>query len=190
MGNADALSRLPLSHRATSLPGSASSELFNYGRGDCYVNRTGCMKNYDRYGWPNHINEPNIKPYASRKNKLTVEENCVMCVYRYLRNSVTSATRGSSWGSSDENAGETLCGMDYKIEDMMKRCAACQLCTHNTTKRVRVSWPETSRVVERVHVDFMKKEGKRLLILVDAYSKLVEVCAMQSTMAEKAHENL
>ncbi|XP_042146367.1 uncharacterized protein LOC121835888 [Ixodes scapularis] len=51
-------------------------------------------------------------------------------------------------------------------------------------------WKMTSRVFERVHLDFATKSGTNLFVLVDSFSKWVEVLPMSSTTAPQTVEKL
>ena len=90
-GNADELSRLPLSvtEDESSLSEGASAmfnlaqistlpvmctELQTVTRNDPIMSK---VLHYTRYGWPAEISE-DLKPYYHRSNELTIESNCVM----------------------------------------------------------------------------------------------------------------
>ncbi|KAM7281655.1 uncharacterized protein ISCGN_006447, partial [Ixodes scapularis] len=51
-------------------------------------------------------------------------------------------------------------------------------------------WKMTSRVFERVHLDFATKSGTNLFVLVDSFSKWVEVLPISSTTAPQTVEKL
>ncbi|KAJ8865859.1 hypothetical protein PR048_033382 [Dryococelus australis] len=50
-------------------------------------------------------------------------------------------------------------GLDSDIEETVKTCTACQLARPSAVKEPVVTWPETFRVWECIHVDFAEKEA-------------------------------
>lgn len=48
-----------------------------------------------------------------------------------------------------------------------------------------MSWPNTTRVFQRVHVDFLQKFNRYFFILVDSYTRWIEVEPVSSTNAEQ-----
>jgi hypothetical protein len=52
------------------------------------------------------------------------------------------------------------------------------------------TWSAPTKSKQRVHMDFGKLEGQMLLILVDSFSKWLEVWLMLSTTSERVIEKL
>ena len=76
-------------------------------------------------------------------------------------------------------------GMDADIESCTKTCESCQLVKRNPTNAPVHPWISSSRLGERVHIDYAGPvEGKMLLIVVDFYSKWPEVVIQNSTTSE------
>ena len=73
--------------------------------------------------------------------------------------------------------------LDIDIEKVVKSCEACSLHANQPAAAPTVSWPATSRPMDRIHVDFGQLEDKELLILIDTNTKWVEVAIMSSTTA-------
>ncbi|XP_063220109.1 uncharacterized protein K02A2.6-like [Bacillus rossius redtenbacheri] len=205
MGNADALSRLPLAYEQSveqtvflvqrDIPIKAE-EIAKETEKDEVLKR---VKNYTMYGWLQHNEVASMKPYVTRRDELAIEDNCIMwadrvVVPQVLRETVLQMLHEGHPGvvrmKMLARSYVWWPGMDNEIDDTVKKCTACQLTRHSIPQKSWVPWPEACRVGERVHVDFAEREGKRLLILVDAYSKWVEVWPMQSTVAEKTIEKL
>ena len=73
-------------------------------------------------------------------------------------------------------------GMDKDIEDKARHCSKCQ---HNQINPITApvhSWEYPAGPWERLHVDFAGPfMGKMFLVVVDAFSKWVEVEAMNSS---------
>ena len=76
-------------------------------------------------------------------------------------------------------------GIDTEIEDMVRRCSACQLHrNHNAPVQV-TCWPWPSTPWTRIHADFAGPiDGRMFLIVTDAHSKWLEVVAMTSTTSK------
>ena len=79
-------------------------------------------------------------------------------------------------------------GIDKKIEEVVKGCLPCQSNRNmQTTFNIFTfvwNWP--SQPWRRLHLDFLGPFlGATFLIVVDAYSKWLEVIPMSSTMAER-----
>ena len=83
--------------------------------------------------------------------------------------------------------------MDTAIEEMSKSCQSCQSMGKSPPKvdPRPLTWPD--RPFQRIHVDFagpFKFLGKMFLIIVDVYSKWLEIYSMSSTTADKTVEVL
>lgn len=76
-------------------------------------------------------------------------------------------------------------GIDKDIEMWISGCMRCQEFSNVPPKPVVSSWPKTSAPWERLHADFFHFQGKSFLILVDAFSKFIEVKCMKLTNAER-----
>lgn len=55
--------------------------------------------------------------------------------------------------------------------------------------KVLSNWPVTKKPFDRVHIDFYDFERNKYLILVDNYSKWLEVVPMNSTIASATIDN-
>lgn len=74
-------------------------------------------------------------------------------------------------------------GIDTDVENCTKCCKSCQSMINRKDERELSNWPKTNRPFERVHIDFFMLEGKTFLILVDSYSKWLEIFLMKKTKA-------
>ena len=84
--------------------------------------------------------------------------------------------------------------IDKQIEDFVNSCGSCQNVLKNPTKVELESWPIPTKAWSRLHIDIAElKKGSYLFIVVDAYSKYLEVFPMTtitSTSIIKALESL
>lgn len=76
------------------------------------------------------------------------------------------------------------------IESFVHNCEICQS-TRNVPKEiVKTKWSSTNYPFERIHLDFFYLKGTHFLILIDAYSKFVEIAIMRNTVANSLIEKL
>ncbi|XP_065224345.1 uncharacterized protein K02A2.6-like [Planococcus citri] len=78
--------------------------------------------------------------------------------------------------------------IDQCIEKMVAQCEICGKNARNADKLPPHQWENPKAPWQRVHFDIGTLDGTNLLILVDAYSKWVEVYPMQSITTEKVIE--
>lgn len=81
-------------------------------------------------------------------------------------------------------------GIDTDIENWCKCCRSCQSLSNKKDKSELSHWPITHKPFERVHIDFFHFEGNTFLILVDSYTKWLEVFYMKKTDALSTIEKL
>ena len=75
-------------------------------------------------------------------------------------------------------------GMDKEIESRVKSCSLCNMNQSKPNKAPVHAWEYPAKAWERIHLDFAGPfMGKMFLVLVDAYSKWVEVECMSSITA-------
>ncbi|XP_064459074.1 uncharacterized protein K02A2.6-like [Ornithodoros turicata] len=150
-------------------------------------------------GWPAHVSEETLAPYFLRRNELSVDQDCVtwgnrVVVPESLRSEVLQLLHENHPGITRM---KTLSRshvwwpkVSEDIENVVKSCTTCQL-TQNAMQQVPlVPWNVATRRWQRVHVDFAYYSQQWFLVLVDAYSKWVDVLWMSSTTATKTVEKL
>ncbi|XP_055716586.1 uncharacterized protein K02A2.6-like isoform X1 [Phlebotomus papatasi] len=72
--------------------------------------------------------------------------------------------------------------IDKDIENWVKECPQCS--QKNPSKvKVNVPWVPTKSPFERVHIDFCDVAGKKIILLIDTYSKWIEGRIMRKTQA-------
>ena len=210
--NADCLSRLPLQKKETTgnppdatlfnvaqismLPPVTSDAIQIATRTDPIL---GKVLRYTQNGWP--LNFPSeLKPYWTRHEALTVEQNVLMwgirvIVPKRLQNQVLQEIHTSHPGVARMKAIARSYiwwpGLDAQLEKLANSCAACQE-TKNTPPKVPLHpWQWPSKPWSRVHIDFAGPFLNRFfLVLVDAFSKWPEVIEMSSSTTAKTIEAL
>ncbi len=201
MGNADALSRLPLpaSDAVTPPPLEVlllemvpdapmhAERISNLTLKDPVMSR---VLRWVLHGWPADIPDSRFRPLISRRHELSVHKNCVLWGSRVVVPS--SARREVLAMLHDAHPGIVHMkglarsyvwwpGMDGDIEETVKICKTCLMSRHAPAKAKVHPWEWTTKRWSRLHIDFAGPfQGKVFLIVVDAHSKWLEVSLMSS----------
>ena len=155
--------------------------------------------NYTLTGWPNYVSSEELKPYFTRRHKLTVDQGCVLwgmhvIIPTSLRNrllqelheehpgivEMKSVARSYIWWPN----------LDAEIELMVKSCEVCQAVRKAPPSAPLHPWRWPTRVWQRVHIDFAEKDGNYFLGLIDNHSKWIEVAHMRSTTAQSTIDQM
>jgi hypothetical protein len=80
-------------------------------------------------------------------------------------------------------------GID-NIETLIKECISCQSMFNDSDCTELIRHWEAKKPWERMHIDFMEHWGYKILVLVDSYSKWIEVCVMSRSDAAPVIERL
>ncbi|XP_054272632.1 uncharacterized protein K02A2.6-like [Macrosteles quadrilineatus] len=143
------------------------------------------------HGWRD-VKDPKLTPYLKRKDELSIEANCVLWGSRVvipdkLRDNVLRLLH-------DQHPGIVRMkmlarsyvwwpGLEPAIESMVRSCHICQSSRNSSVKVPLQQWPKSTRRWQRVHIDFAEEPTSRqqMLVLVDTYSRWIEVFLMNST---------
>ena len=197
LGTADALSRLPLPMVNDSVPVLGEwINLINFlesspvtalnisqkTRTDPIISK---VLKYCEIGWPNTISDPDLSPYFSRRNELSIENGCVLWGYRViipnnLRQNLLGELHAGHVGASrmKELARSYLWwpGLDSELEGLVKSCPECMAHRKMPAKAELHPWEWPENPWHRIHVDYAGPIKKKyFLVLVDAQSKWVEL---------------
>lgn len=205
LGNADALSRLPLplendiNHQSINTIREqkfmSPAEIATETKSDEILSQI-CV--YVQNNWPNQMNDE-IRQYFHKKLMLTVENGCLFYGSRIV---IPTKLRHMIL----EHLHETHIGIvrmkmqakhlfwwpniDKDIENHAKCCVTCQL-HQNTPSKVELSkWNATSHFFERIHLDFGQLGSAKMLIIVDTYSRWIDIKLMTQTTCTKLIEVL
>ena len=210
--NADALSRLPLPEVPSRIPESGDNlfvmqvlestpvnaeQIKTETRRDPILART-CK--IVQFGWPGECPDEDLRPYYNRRNELSLHDGCLMWGSRV----VVPPTLRSLVIEELHDTHPGICRMkalahsfvwwpklDSDLEEKVKRCTDCQ--THRKTppEAPLHPWEWPNRPWSRVHVDYAGPfQGKMFLILIDAYSKWMEVFPMNTSTSSATIEKL
>ena len=214
--NADALSRLPLPpdnvhatvpkpeeiiHLMESLDASplSSAQIKIWTERDPLLAKVRrCVKN----GWPAQISdeEQDLAPYYRRRCELSVEDGCILWGYRVVIPErgrkralrmlheahpgvvrMKRFARGYMWWP----------GIDGGIEQCVKECVVCQTSRKSPPVAPLSPWAWPEKPWSRVHIDYAGPfKGKMFLLLIDAYSKWLDVHITDSSTSNTTIELL
>ena len=209
--NADGLSRLPLKE-VTPEGRPSAPRVFNLSQIESIPVTTAQIRRatftdvllskvlkYTKRGWPTEIKDA-IRPYWNRRDKLTIEDDCLLwggrvVVPQKLRAKLLRELHRDHSGMSQMKAIARSYlwwpGLDREIEEMVHGCQSCQSVKNAPPGASLQPWTWPSQPWKRVHLDFAGPvEGSMFLLVVDVHSKWPEIHAMSSTTVKKTIEVL
>ena len=143
-------------------------------------------------GWPERLDKglDYLKPYFHRKNELSAEKGCIVwgtrvVVPERLREEVLKLLHVTHQGITAVKAMARSFvwwpGIDKEIELVSRKCAACQDSQRRPPKATPHPWIHATHPWDRIHADFCgPTDGRMWLVVVDAYTKWIEVIDMRS----------
>ena len=81
-------------------------------------------------------------------------------------------------------------GLDADLEAEVRQCSTCQSLRNLPSETPLHPWKYASQPMQRVHVDFADFKGWSYLIMIDNYSKWLEVIPVRSITSEKIIEKI
>ena len=151
----------------------------------------GRVLKFTREGWPTHCPGEDLKHYYLRRDELTVEQGCLLWGARViipntLRPHILLDLHSEHLGIVKMKALARQHfwwpNLDRDIEDITKHCISCQENAPRPNKPPVATWNWPSGPWKRIHLDFAGPfMGSTFLIIVDSYSKWLEVLPMRST---------
>ena len=82
-------------------------------------------------------------------------------------------------------------GIDHDLEEKVKACNACQQVRHSPAQAPLHPWEFPKRPWEQLHADFAGPfQGKMFLVVVDAYSKWLEIKSLTTATSTTTIEHL
>ncbi|XP_058023914.1 uncharacterized protein K02A2.6-like [Ahaetulla prasina] len=204
LGHADALSRCPLPTAAVDPAPASTVLLIDEWQGPVSASDIARLTAKDptlsrvldwvRRGWPAVATSPEFLPFQRRQHELSVLKGCLLWGTRVV---VPAAVRAPVLDSL-HNAHPGIVRMkalgrsyvwwpklDHDIELWVSRCQRCQLSRPDPPAATVREWEVPRAPWSRIHLDFAGPYmGQNFLVIVDAYSRWVEVTLMPSTTAE------
>ena len=210
--NADALSRLPLAEAPANTKAPVETvlmmEMLNEGpikpdqirkwtRTDPVLSK---VLTYTQYGWPEKTKTEDVKPYLQKQNEITTEEGCLMWGNRVImpkqgRKQILDELHQGHPGMARMKSLARMIvwwpNIDSHIEEKIKHCNSCQEHKAMPPKAPLHPWQYPDAPWERVHVDYAGPfMGHMFLVVVDAYSKWIEVHKMTTSTSSATIQNL
>ena len=211
-GNADALSRLPLPvmPNAVPLPGETillmehmegtpvhSGQIKEWTKRDPVLSQ---VLRFTLQGWPTTNSSVELNPFFSKKTELSVEDGCVLWGARVVvppqgRSKILTELHEAHPGESRMKALARSYvwwpGMDQDIVKEVKRCDKCQSHQRAPAEAPLHPWEWPGLPWSRLHIDYAGPyKGEMFLVVVDAYSKWLDVHCMKSTTSTATIEKL
>lgn len=211
--NADALSRLPLPdmdfRKTAAVPEFISlletmDEIFLTSNDiKIWTQRDPVLARVLKYvlsGWPGEVVEKELLPYLQRRDELSTLEGCLLWGNRVVvppparekileelhvghpgRSRMKSYARGIAWWP----------GMDTDIERKVDQCTVCQMNRKMPAAAPLHPWPYPRKPWSRIHIDYAgPTEGKMFLVIIDSYSKWMDVYPVSSATGSQTVEKL
>lgn len=210
-GNADVLSRLPLPEAPASIPipgetvllvDTLQSSIVTVRQIRTWTERDPVLskvRDCILRGWT-HSSDPQLKPYQQRKTELSVHDGCVLWGSRVVvppagRTKVVEELHEGHQGTSRmKSLARSFVWwplMDRDLEEKAKSCFTCQQTRHLPPPAPLHPWEWPQRPWARLHADYAGPFlGKMFLIVVDAYSKWLEVKPVSSATSATTIEQL
>ncbi|XP_044184326.1 LOW QUALITY PROTEIN: uncharacterized protein K02A2.6-like [Acropora millepora] len=211
-GNADGLSRLPLPVMPDSVPLPGETILLmehlegtpvHSGHIKAWTKRDPFLSQVIRYtleGWPKAVNSEELTPYYTKRTELSVEDGCILWGTRVIvppqgRSKVLSELHEAHPGESRMKALARSYvwwpGLDQDIVKKVKSCDEFQAHQRTPAEAPLHPWEWPGLPWSRLHVDYAGPyKGEMFLIVIDAYSKWLEVHCMKSTTSNATIEKL
>ena len=212
-GNADALSRLPLPEmlEETPIPGDTIKLMelleaipLHSGQIRVWTRRDPVLSKVHQYAlgnWPNSTcPSKELQPYFNRRTEISVEDGCLLWGTRVIvppkgRAQVLSvlheAHPGISRTKSLARSYVWWPGLDQEIEEQVKQCGKCQQNQKTPAEAPLHPWEWPGQPWSRVHIDYAGPyKGEMFFVLIDAYSKWLEIHVMKSTTSTATIEKL
>ena len=155
---------------------------------------------YTRDGWPDVCPRDELSVYFAHRHELSIKNGCLLWGLRVvlplqLRSRVLSLLHEGHPGiMAMKQLARSIVwwpGLDRSIEDCVRVCQVCQVEKGKVPDVPLKPWIFPTEPWSRVHIDFAGPvEGKMLLVIVDAYSKWLEVFITHSTSTACVIEKL
>lgn len=151
---------------------------------------------YIREGWPNtKLSIPNhVKFYFQLQDRLTVDDGLLFLDHRIiipksLRNKMLYLLHEPHMGMEKTKLKARMTvywpNINTDIEQIVSKCTVCEQYRANNTKEPMLSHSVPDLPFEKVAVDLLDCKGKPYLVLIDYYSKWLELKSIRNKQASE-----
>lgn len=151
-------------------------------------------------GWPKQTKDSALKPYFRKKEEINIVNNVLVWGHRVIipesfQSRVLEMLHNTHMGivkmKSLARSYVWWPNLNNDIEGISKSCNICQTFQRNVNTGILQSWPIENYPWNRIHIDYMGPiKGKYCLIVIDAFSKWLEVFLMSSITSEQTIDRL
>ena len=139
--------------------------------------------------WPAVIT-PEYQPYYNIRQELFIEDNVILWGLKVvipltLQKKVLVELHNQNPGIVRMKALSRIHAwfpkIDLQIEEMVMDCKECAKVVNEPPKSLVHRWSWAAKPMDRIHIDYFEFEAMFFLIMVDSYSKWMEVKEMKKT---------
>ena len=210
-GNADLLSRLPHEPAPKFVPEPAehimlmemlastpltAAQIKQWSRRDPTISK---VVDFVLHGWQ-YSQSPELKSFQDRKGEFSVHDGCLLWGNRVVvpsvgrQHAIDLFHEGHPGASRMKSLARSYVwwpGIDRDLESKVKSCHACQQVRNTPPPSPLIPWEFPQRPWERLHADFAGPyEGKMFFVVVDSFSKWVEVVPMTTATSATTIDSL
>ncbi|XP_058819450.1 uncharacterized protein K02A2.6-like isoform X1 [Topomyia yanbarensis] len=199
MGNADFCSRFPLEQKIPEEYDKEFVRSINFTK-ELPIDhiKIGQMTNgdeflqtiirYIRCGWPKRVDKRFINVFSNHQ-ELEIVDECLMyqnrvVIPQLMQNETLKLLHANHAGmvKMKQLARRSVYwyGLNSDIERFVKSCHECNSMAIEPNSKVESKWIPTIRPFSRIHIDFFHFEHHTFLLMVDSYSKWVEIDWMKN----------
>ncbi|XP_022816983.1 uncharacterized protein K02A2.6-like [Spodoptera litura] len=147
-------------------------------------------------GWPRKMSDEGVKPFHACRTQLSYENGCIMRGHKVvipekLRTKILMELHQSHLGivktKAEARARVWFPGIDAALERLIGSCDVCMQSRPSPARAPIAHWEYPPTPFYRIHIDFLGPiSGSTFLVVVDAYSKWVEVYNMKCNTSTSA----
>ena len=151
------------------------------------------LMNYIKFGWPVNNNNKNIEIYKKFIPRMSIFKGCIMLdnrvlIPQILRSNVIEMFHEGHPGivgmKSIVRSVIWYPGIDKDVENYVKNCRTCQINRAKPAQNNNIEWPKPKRPWSRLNVDHFFYNNIIVFIVVDSFSKYIELEIVKSTSVQ------
>ena len=144
---------------------------------------------YVMEGWPQKVQEGELKPFYQRKDQLSTDQGCLLWGLRViiptnvqarLLNELHTTHPGVVKMKAIARSIMWWPNMDKEIEDVVSSCQSCAAHRSSPPLAPLHVWPWANHPMQRIHIDFAAIEQFQVLVIIDSHSKWIEAVPLRS----------